>query len=375
MNIREFRSRIANHDITRRQAYRAMAAVGIVSAAQPVIMRPARAGNDPAELMSFTWAGYDIPEFAVSYIAKHGVSPQYSLFSGQGEASEKLRAGFRADVAHPCSNNSRLWFDKGLTKAIDTSRLSNWADIWPELDTLEGVRLPQQNNQVYLAPADWGNTSICYRPDMYPADVEESWTMILDPERKGRITVNAETDNLAGVSLAIGINPYTMTDEQLALVKQAMIEQRELVRFYWESATEIAQAMAGGEVDVAVCWNETAVALKKEGVPVKFAYPKEGIIMWVCGLVISSSGEADESLIYDFIDSWMSPEAGAFLINDYGYGHSNRKSFDLVPPERLAELGLSDVKGMMNTAIFSTEGPVGMRDKWRQTIEDVMLGT
>jgi spermidine/putrescine transport system substrate-binding protein len=29
------------------------------------------------------------------------------------------------------------------------------------------------------------------------------------------------------------------------------------------------------------------------------------------------------------------------MINDYGYGHSNKKSFDLVSEERLTELGLS----------------------------------
>ena len=41
------------------------------------------------------------------------------------------------------------------------------------------------------------------------------------------------------------------------------------------------------------------------------------------------------------INSLISPESGRFLIEDNGYGHSNRKSFDLVSEERLAELGLS----------------------------------
>lgn len=374
MDIKEFRGRIANHDITRRQAHKALAAVGIVAAAQPILAGAARAHDNPAELLSYTWAGYEIPELIGSYIEKHGTAPQYNLFSGQIEAVEKLRAGFRADLGHPCSNNSRLWFEKGVTRAIDPERLQHWPDIFPELQALEGVRLPQDDNQVYLAPADWGNTSVCYRPDMYPEGVEESWTMILDPEHKGRITVNADTDNLVGVALAIGINPYTMTDEQLATVKEALIKQRELVRFYWESPTDIAQAMAGGEVDVAVCWNDTAVTLKNEGVPIKFARPKEGIVMWVCGLAVLRSAEADESLIYDFLDAWTSPETGAFLINSYGYGHSNMKSFDLVPAERVAELGISNPAEMMKTAMFSIEGPIGMRDKWRLTMEEVTLG-
>jgi spermidine/putrescine-binding protein len=375
MDIKEFRSRIANRDITRRQAYQALAAVGVGAVAQPVLSRPAGAANaDPAAMMVYEWAGYEIPELVGPYIGKHGTQPQYSLFAGLGEAAEKLRAGFQADIAHPCSNYTRIWHDKGLTRPIDTARLANWPTVFPELQALEGVRLAARDNQVFMVPIDWGNTSICYRPDMYPEGVEETWTMILDPAHKGRITVNADTDNLVGVSLAIGINPYTMTDEQLERVKQAMIEQRDLVRFYWESPTDIAQAMAGGEVDVAVCWNDTAVTLKKEGVPIKFAHPKEGIVMWVCGLSLLTSGEADDSLRYDFIDAFLAPETGLFLIDSYGYGHSNSEAFKLVSSERLEELGIHDPTSMMKTAIFAVEGTPGMRDKWHKVIEEVVLG-
>jgi len=75
-------------------------------------------------------------------------------------------------------------------------------------------------------------------------------------------------------------------------------------------------------------------------VPVAFAVPKEGALTWVCGASIyKDAPHVDKA--HDVIDSLLSPESGRFLINDYGYGHSNAKAFDLVSEERLTELGLS----------------------------------
>jgi len=375
MDIKEFTSRIDNRDMTRRQFHGALASAGLVVVAAPLLGERAHAANtDPATMMNFTWGGYDIPELCAPYVEKYGTTPEYSLFSGISEAAEKLKAGFAADVVHPCSNYTRIWHGMGLINEIDVERLQWWGNFWPELQEIEGVRLKEQNNGVFLVPVDWGNSSVCYNTEMYPDDVEESWTMVLDPGHAGRISVNADTDNLVGVALAIGIDPYHMTDADLEKVRDAMIAQRALVRFYWDSATEIAQAFANGEIDVAVCWNETAVAMAKEGIPVKLANPKEGIITWVCGVVHSTTGESDDQLVYDFINAITSPETGVFLIEEYGYGHSNMLAFDMVPPERLAELGISDVAGLFAEGIFAVEGTPGMRDKWHKVIEEVTLG-
>jgi len=370
MDIREFKSRIANRDITRRQALRAMSAAGVGIVAQPVISSATLAESDPSQLISLTWSGYDVPELFPQWAEAHGL-PQFSYFSSQDEAMQKIRAGYAADVWHPCTSNTRRFTDAGVVAPLDTSRLEHWDDLWPTLKTVQGVVV---YDQVHLLPVDWGNTSICYRTDVFGEDFEESWTMILDPAYAGRISVPDSTDNLVGVALAIGVDPYNMTDDDLEKVKQAMMEQRKNVRFYWDSATEIVQAMAAGEIDLAVCWNEGVVNLTREGIPVKFANPKEGLVTWVCGLVHNPSGEADEELVYEFMNSWSSPEAGLFLINDYGYGHSNRKAFDLVPPERLAELGLSSPEEMLAHTKYAIEGPVGMRDKWNQVLEEVRLG-
>ena len=41
------------------------------------------------------------------------------------------------------------------------------------------------------------------------------------------------------------------------------------------------------------------------------------------------------------IDAWIAPQSGAWLVDNYGYGSTNSKAYDLVAAERLDELGFA----------------------------------
>jgi spermidine/putrescine transport system substrate-binding protein len=57
------------------------------------------------ELVIFDWSGYEAPEFHPGYAAEHGQSPTFTFFGDEDEAFEKIRSGFKTDLAHPCSQN------------------------------------------------------------------------------------------------------------------------------------------------------------------------------------------------------------------------------------------------------------------------------
>ena len=84
-----------------------------------------------SELIVFDWGGYEDPGFFQAYIEKYGDSPTYSFFSDEEEAFQKVRAGFRADLGHPCSQSVVKWRNAGIIKPIDTSRLKNWSKVDP----------------------------------------------------------------------------------------------------------------------------------------------------------------------------------------------------------------------------------------------------
>jgi len=62
--------------LSRRDFNRALAAVGLSFAVMPLTARSSRAASN---LTFFTWAGYDVPEAAPQYGAKHGGPPSYAF--------------------------------------------------------------------------------------------------------------------------------------------------------------------------------------------------------------------------------------------------------------------------------------------------------
>ena len=97
-----------------------------------------------SELVVFDCGGYEDPEFFQAYIEKYGDSPTYSFFSDEEEAFQKVRAGFRADLGHPCSQSVVKWRNAGIIVPIDTSRLSNWDKVMPNFANMEGWNVDGQ---------------------------------------------------------------------------------------------------------------------------------------------------------------------------------------------------------------------------------------
>src|SRR5262245_11289013 len=101
--------------------------------------------------------------------------------------------------------------------------------------------------------------------------------------------------------------------------------------------------------------------------------PKEGIFTWCCGMVIHAKTEKDEPC-YDLINAMTSAESGAYEIQNWGYGHANKKAFDLVPPEKLKEINLSTPEALLSAGIFFQPLEPDIRTKYNQLLEEVKGG-
>ena len=346
MNRLKFIDRMAQGKVSRRQMLAGAGAFGVGA-----VLLPRLAKADP--LVCMEWAGYDTPDHFGSYIAKHKDAPSFSIFANEDEALQKIRAGFNADVMHPCTYSVVRFTEAKLAVPIDTSKLSNWPDVIPALQTAQGVVV---DGNVVMVPADWGNSSIAYRTDLVPAEDGESWSIFYGDKYSGKV---AFTDSEVAVEIAAllmgldGNQIWHLNDEQIAATKPMVQKLVKNCRFIWSDPTQLNQALATGEVVAGYAWNETVKTLRKEGVAVKYAVPKEGIFTWLCGLTMLNVGKNDPAAAYDFLDAWLSPETGKYLIENDGYGHSNRKAFEIANQEDVAALGITDpVKALANGIFF-----------------------
>ena len=355
--------------LSRRRFTKGLLAAGVAMSSMPVAGRRALAAPED-QATFFTWGGYDIPELFQPYQEKHGELPNFAVFGGSEEALTKMRGGFVVDVSHPCNQALPRWVASGLFQPIDPSRLSNWGDVMPELTNLEGNDAGDGN--MWLAPFDWGQSSITYRTDLVEIEGEESWDILWDPKYAGKLgSLAAGADAWWIGAIKAGV-PFDQLDTDAAFEKisAVMREQRPLIRTYTDDTTTLEQALSSGELVAALTWNSSAALLKSEGVPVAFAKPKEGALTWVCGVMIHKDAPNIDRA-YDVIDSLLSVESGKFMINDYGYGHSNIRAFDDFDEETLSALGLSktpaDVLQAGHFQIPQTqEWETRMNETWEQ---------
>ncbi len=358
---------------SRRDFGKALGAAELGLATIPLVADRAKAAAE--DLHIFEWAGYELPELHPSYIEKHGGSPRVSIFGADEEAFAKMISGYAVDICHPCTASVRKWHDAGLIDPIDTTRLEHWDDIFPSLKTLKGTTA---NGQNLLVPFDWGNSSVLYRIDLVdPAFLEnESWEILFDDRYADRVAMYDSVDAVMGVAgLVVGAeNPFAMTEEELERAMDMLRKQRGLLRFYWTDRTQVQQALASGELIAAYAWNSEYVALKAEGHPVAYATPKEGIYSWVCGLVHVKTGSADVDLVYDFFNALTAPEAGEFLVTEYGIGHSNMETFKRVPEEQIGNLGIRDPVSHLANSVFFAEIAPDMRQKYILLFEEIKAG-
>jgi len=344
-----FVDQMARGRLSRRDVLKSAALFGV---GVTVMARLARAAEP---LTVLEWAGYDLEDYFKAYVAKYGAPPNFSIFAAEEEALQKVRGGFAADVMHPCNYSVGRFVEAKLAVPIDTAKLSNWKDIFPALQTAKGVVV---DGQVMMAPADWGNSSIAYRPDLVDEEFKknESWSIFFDEKYAGRVSM---LDNEVAVQIAgmlLGYPPdkaFMMKGNDLAATKPLLEKAVKNSRFLWTAPTEMQQALASGEIVAAYSWNDTIKNLSDQKIPVAFAKPKEGYFTWFCGLTLLNTGKADQAAAYDFIDAWLSPETGKVLIEGSGYGHANQKSFEVADKAAIAAMGIiADPVEHMNTAIL-----------------------
>lgn len=357
--------------MSRRAFTRSLLAAGVGMATVPLGRRARAASEEQATY--FTWGGYDIPELFGEYKEKNGELPDFAIFGGSEEALTKMRGGFVVDVSHPCNQAVPRWVKTGLFQSVDTSRLDHGGDVIPELYDLQGNH---DGENVWMVPFDWGQTSITYRTDLFDLEGEESWDMIWDERYKGKLgSLGSGADAWWVGAIKAGV-PFENidTDEAFEKIAAVMREQRPLIRVYTDDTTTLEQALASGEMVAAMTWASSAAQLSAQGVPVKFAQTKEGGLTWVCGLMIHKDAPHLDRA-YDVIDSLLSVETGKFMVGDWGYGHSNAKTFDFFDEETLANYGLSkNPSKVLSAGHFQIPQSQEWESKMNSTFEQIKAG-
>ncbi len=325
---------------------------------------------DP-DLIVFDWAGFEDENLIKGYVEKHGQLPTYAFFGDDDEAFQKVASGFRADVAHPCSQMVSKYRDAGLIEPWDTSRIPNFGEIAPRF---LNSSIFKDDTGVWYIPTDYAYTATAWNTADVPAEDVASLQVFHNPKYAGRISLPDNTDDVWALSLlATGVTDWTnVTEEQFQAAAAWLRVAHENVVAYWADPSELSQLMAGGQVQIAWSWNDSIALMREEGFPVGFQrQATEGSSSWFCGYVNFKDSPGSEDKAYDFINAWLDHGSARGLLDGFGYAHANDAAMANIPSEDLVAADVSPIDTILlaQTPISST-----MRDRMLEEFEKIKAG-
>ncbi len=260
----------------------------------------------PKTFVVANWKGYGSDQsYAVqTFEKKYNVKVVHQYFNSEEELLNMLRTGGvgKIDVVLPNLAYVQPAVNEGLIQPIDTSKLTNFQYLYKKLQNLPDVK--GKDGQTYAVPWVWGTTSLAYNNKII-ANKLDSWAALWDPQYKGKIAFfDDPTTAIMTAALYLGEDPY---NPDLSKVKQALLQQKKLVKTYWSSADDWTKLFTSNEIVVGNAWFGLSRLQISNGDPLTYVYPKEGAIGWVDNWAIVSNSP-NKDLAYKWIDFMISEE-------------------------------------------------------------------
>lgn len=328
--------------ISRRDLSKLFAALGLTTALGPMVGRsPALAQSN--DLTMIIWEGYTSDSFAKPWEEANDAKIQ-ATFAGTGDemfAAMQGSGGTTYDMVSASSDLPQRLYDAGLLMEIDSSKLSNYPDLYEQFQKPPYITF---EDKLYGVNFAWGPTILLYNTDKI-AEAPTSWNALVDEQYSGKITTWNYPLQIAQYALLLDPrpeDPFLLDDDQLAQVKDILIKQRPLVRKYWDLGGEVAELFINGEVVIADGWPWITLQIKDSEGAVAEATPEEGVTGWSDSWCISSKA-ANPDLALNWANYMIGPEGQKGVIENLNYSITNKKVVESLPMEQREALRMVDV--------------------------------
>lgn len=268
-----------------------------------------------------------------------------------GSASVLQRASTRPESFHvyeQWSNSIHILWRSGAIQPLDTTRITDWGMINPLSKT--GRLTPDAhagagdtpNSMLFAQPngtlGSERSEHVSYLPYVHNVDsfgydtrhvrrgeaYTQSWAWLLDDRYRGKVAiVNEPTIGLFDLALAArakGLvkidNIGNMTVREIDSLYDILIELKRAGHFagVWNSVPESVAYMRSGRAVIESMFSPGASALRAQGIPVRYAAPKEGYRAWHGVMCMSSAcNEREADAAYRYMNWWLSGRPGAIM--------------------------------------------------------------
>jgi len=305
----------------------ALAALGLMAAAAAL---PGPASAAEKQLNILTWEGYADPSITGPFEERTGCVITRTYVGSNDEFPAKLAAGGAVyDVITPSVDTTSIMAKMGVVEHLDTADFPEWENLIPAFRNLPGVLGPKElmeEGKTWAIPYAWGSIAWMYRSDHLttpPTRVAQLWE---DESLAGTISLWDDKTNIyATARMLFGrdLDVYRLSDDQLAEVRDKLIELKPKVRKYWATAGELINLYANGEVSISNTWGGyQSGELLKQGIPVVEFIPEEKADGWQdAWQMVKDTPNRDCAL--EFLKFSITGEAQCAMVRFMGYSASN----------------------------------------------------
>jgi len=335
-------ARYRSGQVTRRDLSKLFAALGLTAALGPTIGRSGALAQSN-ELTMIVWEGYSSDSFRIPWEETNDATVEATFASTGDEmfAAMQGSGGTTYDMVSASSDLPQRLYDAGLLMEIDPTKLTNYPDLYEQFQKPPYITFDEKLFGVNFA---WGPTILLYNPDEI-AEAPTSWNALLDEQYSGKITTWNYPLQIGQYALLLDPkpeDPFLLDDEQLAQVKDLLVQQRPLIRKYWDLGGEVAELFQNGEVVIGDGWSWITLQIQGSNGSIAEASPEEGVTGWSDSWCISSEA-ANPELALKWADYMIGPEGQMGVIENLNYSITNSKVVETLPAEVREQLRMTDV--------------------------------
>lgn len=239
----------------------------------------------------------------------------------------------------------------GFNSVLDESQIPNLKNVLPKMiETLRAIT----DGKLSAVPYDYGQTGIAYNTKYVSKEKAEKLgaSLLWDKELKGKLGSwgGDFRTNMWYAALHTGQSPNDIQD--LDAVWDALRQQREMMKKYWASGSELMSLLANDEIYATVAWSGRVANLQAEGHPIGYLAP-DNTYSWMEYMYVLKG--TDMAVAQKLLNFMLEPEPAIAVAEGQKYPPSldPRK---VSMPESIRKLPAFDPTGTLDGYLFADPG-------------------
>jgi spermidine/putrescine transport system substrate-binding protein len=298
------------------------------TATQPAAA-PSAAGK---KINVFMYSEYIDPEIPKQFTAKTGIDVRISVYEATEDMMAKLQQAGGAeqyDLVVASDHAIPVLVKQGLIRELDPGKIANRKNLSPRF-----ANPSYDPGNKHSLPYQWGTMGLVYRKDKIK-DIDPSWSLIFDVAKQPGpfVLIDSMRDLFAAAFKYQGKSVNIRKPEEIKSAGEVILQAKKSPKLLgFEGSPGAVSKVASDEAVLAIVYNGDALKAVKENKQVGFVVPKEGTLIWVDAMTITSKAPNAEGA-YQFINYILEAEVGAQLSNFNSYATPNAASMPKITPE------------------------------------------